>query len=115
MDRCDRTKHGKQCYRPAGHASFCVFTRVRAKRVQRVEYEKQRRYVMARAGGYCEARVEDVCSFRASHAHHLVMRSQGGNDTPGNLLAVCAECHEHIHRNPEWAYERGFLFKRTSA
>lgn len=112
MDRCARFKHGKQCYRPSGHGGFCVFTKYRAKRV---EYEKQRRYVLARNGGYCEAHIESVCAGRAEHAHHLRMRSQGGDDTPGNLLAVCAPCHEHIHHNPEWAYGAGFLFKRTSA
>lgn len=115
MTRCARFKKGKQCHRPAGHGGFCVYSKIKAKHVGRVEYEKQRRYVLARNGGYCEAKIERVCTLRAEHAHHLRMRSQGGDDTPGNLLAVCGACHDHIHRHPEWAYGEGLLYRSVSA
>lgn len=32
------------------------------------------------------------CSRRAVHAHHVVPRSRGGGDEPGNLVSLCA-CH----------------------
>jgi hypothetical protein len=33
------------------------------------------------------------CSRRAAHAHHVVPRSHGGGDEPGNLVALCASHH----------------------
>ena len=35
-----------------------------------------------------------VCTCRRNlNAHHMIYRSQGGDDEPDNLIAVCAECH----------------------
>lgn len=28
------------------------------------------------------------------------------------FLAVCRPCHDRIHHNPEWAYEKGLLLPR---
>lgn len=39
-----------------------------------------------------------VCKWRQDlHAHHIVFRSQGGDDASYNLLTVCHDCHEAIH------------------
>lgn len=39
------------------------------------------------------------CRCRTSlHCHHIKFRSQGGDDTTFNLVTVCDECHEKIHR-----------------
>lgn len=73
------------------------------------EYLKVRRWVLSRANGLCEAQITGVCEGRGSHAHHILMRSQGGPDDVGNLLWVCLPCHRRIHAEPEWSYERGFL------
>ena len=32
------------------------------------------------------------------HAHHLLNRSQGGDDVLANLVPLCAGCHEAHHR-----------------
>lgn len=29
--------------------------------------------------------------------HHIVKRSQGGKDEPGNLITLCMSCHRKIH------------------
>lgn len=51
-----------------------------------------------------------VCGLHgATHAHHLLMRSQGGQDTLSNLRAAHSECHSRIHLNPAESYERGWL------
>lgn len=71
-----------------------------------------RRDVFARAAGRCEARWE-VCTGVAVHAHHRLRRSQGGQHTAENLLAVCAACHEAIHRNPARAIDLGHLLRST--
>lgn len=45
--------------------------------------------------------------------HHRKLRSQGGKDTPANLLALHHSCHNlgthSVHLNPSLAYERGWL------
>jgi len=56
-----------------------------------------RRQITVRAGGYCEARILEVCTGQPEHAHHVRRRSQGGGETPGNLKLVCGECHDWIH------------------
>lgn len=58
---------------------------------------------------WCEAQVDGVCTGRAEHRHHVRRRSQGGGDDASNTRDLCGRCHEHVHRNPEWAYEAGLL------
>jgi len=75
--------------------------------------------VMDRARGRCEYVVvswspsdkrSDRCPFPAVEVHHRLRRSQGGTDTPDNLVALCATCHhERIHGHPEAAYAAGWL------
>jgi len=31
------------------------------------------------------------------HVHHVVFRSQGGTDTPSNLITLCETCHNDLH------------------
>lgn len=81
------------------------------KRQSATQYRKVRRWVQDRSNGLCEAQTAGVCTGRGEHAHHILRRSQGGPDEPGNLLWLCAPCHEHAHRNPAWAYEHGLLRK----
>lgn len=56
----------------------------------------------------CEARLPG-CEGMAVHTHHRKMRSQGGKDTPANLLRVCLSCHARIHHYPAKSYELGLL------
>jgi hypothetical protein len=48
-----------------------------------------------------------------SAIHHRRLRSQGGRDTPANLLALHHGCHNigphSVHQNPALAYEMGWL------
>ena len=37
--------------------------------------------------------------FDLMHAHHLKYRSQGGADSVDNLVALCGECHDLLHRH----------------
>ena len=46
-----------------------------------------RNRVMKRDLGYCQA---PGCSRRADHIHHVVFRSQGGDETMENKVALCA-------------------------
>lgn len=60
----------------------------------------------------CEARIEGVCTGRAEHRHHLLLRSQGGTDHESNTVDVCSACHRHVHDNTGWAYSVGLLRHR---
>jgi len=31
------------------------------------------------------------------HVHHVVFRSNGGTDTPSNLITLCESCHDKLH------------------
>ena len=48
------------------------------------------------------------------HPHHILRRSQGGDDSDDNLLAVCKACHRWIHdrTNAAVALARGYIRKR---
>jgi len=67
-----------------------------------------------RSNGRCEAGTE-VCTGKAAHVHHRLMRSQGGGHEPSLLLAVCLPCHGHIHANPAKSYEAGWLIRSGAA
>lgn len=62
--------------------------------------------VFLRARGQCEVVLDGTrCARRAKDAHHVVKRSQGGPDTPENLLACCRACHDRT----DAPYHRGRL------
>ena len=29
--------------------------------------------------------------------HHIIFKSQGGDDTPENLISLCRDCHDDAH------------------
>lgn len=45
------------------------------------------------------------------HRHHRKLRSQGGDDSPENILYVTESFHRWIHANPGISYARGWLVK----
>ena len=54
-------------------------------------------------------KVPNVCTGKAEHQHHKILRSQGGTNHPLNLLPVCLRCHDHIHKHPQEAKELGWI------
>jgi len=71
--------------------------------------------VRLRSRGYCEVGSVGRCRILGTQAHHRLMRSQGGGHEVDNLLHVCGPCHDYIHANPEYSYERGWLLHRVTA
>ena len=69
--------------------------------------------VARRSRGFCEVGALG-CMGQGVHLHHRLMRSQGGGHAADNLLNVCRLCHDLIHAEPTWAYERGWLLHRTA-
>ena len=69
--------------------------------------------VWTRSRGFCEVAAIG-CYGPGTQLHHRLMRSQGGRHDAGNLLHVCAMCHDYIHAHPTYAYERGWLLHRET-
>ena len=60
---------------------------------------------------WCEARL-DVCTGRAEHRHHVILRSQGGEHGPTKDL--CHACHGWVHANPNAARALGLIEKKPT-
>lgn len=73
-----------------------------------------KRWVKERDGHRCVARIEGVCTGKPDHVHHVIRRGQGGDAGMGNLITLCFECHEHIHRHVEWARSHGYIRSRPT-
>jgi 5-methylcytosine-specific restriction endonuclease McrA len=57
-------------------------------------YRILHRQVLERDGWRCQ-----VCgSMQNLQVHHLKFRSHSGGDEEQNLITLCAECHEQMHR-----------------
>ncbi|MDS0474354.1 HNH endonuclease [Natrinema sp. 1APR25-10V2] len=67
---------------------------------------KIRRYVLARANGFCEG-CGDPAPFTSKtgdpylHAHHIHELSNGGSDTPDTVIALCPNCHYRVHHGDD--------------
>jgi predicted restriction endonuclease len=46
-------------------------------------------------------------------AHHVLMRSQGGQDTVQNLKMLCRAHHDWVHRHPAKSYDLDLLRRRS--
>jgi 5-methylcytosine-specific restriction endonuclease McrA len=59
-----------------------------------VEYQALREEVLKRDGWRCQ-----LCGKSSNlHVHHINSRSRLGDDTMRNLITLCANCHENLHR-----------------
>lgn len=72
--------------------------------------------IMARSGGFCEARIPG-CWDEAAQLHHRRPRGAGGSRDPltggaANGYALCLPCHDHIERNRAEARENGWLVRQ---
>lgn len=66
---------------------------------------------VVRRDGECVGRrlVPEVACFGRLDPHHVLRRSQGGLDTPENLILLCRSCHDWVHAHPALSVERGLL------
>lgn len=75
------------------------------------EVTRARRRVLERCGGLCECCGEWMGPVWA--CHHRKLRSQGGDWSLPNLLALLPACHNmssgSVHDQPSASYERGYL------
>ncbi|MGX7727568.1 hypothetical protein [Rhodococcus sp. 5G237] len=76
--------------------------------------------VSARAGGVCEAVFVEDCNGRVEQLHHRRARGMGGSrkadiNSPANLVAICAPCHQAIESFRHVARERGLLISQHNS
>lgn len=71
-----------------------------------------RSVILERSEGLCELRIPNVCTGWANRSpHHRKLRSQGGQNTMSNLVAVCGPCHSHAHLHRYLAFRFGWIVK----
>jgi 5-methylcytosine-specific restriction endonuclease McrA len=61
------------------------------------DYYNVKAYVLHRDGykcQHCRGKSKD----KKLHAHHVIWKSNGGTDEPGNLLTMCETCHDDLHK-----------------
>lgn len=76
----------------------------------RRELIESKAQVLLRSKGRCEAKaLPHVCEGLASQFHHVKRRSQGGDNSPENLVHCCTPAHMRIHAMPDLAKAAGLL------
>jgi 5-methylcytosine-specific restriction endonuclease McrA len=61
--------------------------------LDREAYQQVCRQVLQRDGWRCQQ-----CGSRTNlQVHHILLRSQSGDDIEENLITLCSECHDEIH------------------
>ena len=79
--------------------------------------QRIRDLVLARADAYGSPRCERCGAKPPQHMHHRKPRGRGGSSDPGinspaNLTAICAGCHDGIETHRSNAYRTGWLVYR---
>ena len=62
-------------------------------RADRTHWESVREYVLQRDGYRCQ----ECHGTQDLHVHHVIPKSDGGPDTPDNLITLCSGCHASRH------------------
>lgn len=63
-------------------------------------WHQTRKTVLDRDGHECRhcGEEERAAGGVGLHVHHIKMRDAGGSDDPSNLITLCEECHNRLHR-----------------
>jgi len=59
-----------------------------------LDFENKRQYVLCRDRFKCQ----HCGSKEHLEVHHIIYRSQGGTDDVNNLITLCHECHQGVHK-----------------
>jgi 5-methylcytosine-specific restriction endonuclease McrA len=59
------------------------------------EYALLVKQILRRDGYKCRS----CFSRSALHVHHIVFRSQQGEDDANNLITLCSSCHDGVHKD----------------
>lgn len=57
----------------------------------------------------------EVCQIKeSSEVHHIVPISEGGKHDKGNIMAVCRECHDLIHKRMREAKNDNYRINKNT-
>lgn len=74
------------------------------------KYRKLRDEYLA-ANNRCEARIDGVCTGGPVDLHHRAPRAFNLCNVD-IFMSCCRPCHNHIHDNSEWSFNKGFLLSK---
>lgn len=62
---------------------------------QQKDFYNVKAYVLHRDGYQCQK-----CKTKKGklHVHHVVFKSNGGTNSPDNLIVLCSDCHDKLHK-----------------
>lgn len=112
-ESCGAEREGSTCDRCGSSGLPPILTArpvAKPKRPKDVIPAHTRAALEERSGGVCE-RCQQA---RATDAHHIVLRSRGGDHSLDNLGHLCHACHMLLHANPELAEAEGLMKRRAS-
>ena len=81
---------------------------------RRRAYNELRTTVYERAEGRCEVNATWSCSGQCEQVHHKQGRIGDRLTDLDKMVGICHNCHEFIGRNPEMAYDRGWMLRRNA-
>lgn len=87
-------------------ASFDIH-RITNPDVVSIGYQKGRKYGFYNTKAYVLSRDAHRCQKCKKsgniklHVHHIVFKSNGGSDSPDNLITLCDSCHEKLHSSKD--------------
>lgn len=58
--------------------------------------------ILARDNYTCQECGDQHGSEQGLCVHHIIPRSRGGSDDPGNLVTLCETCHILVHQPDSW-------------
>ncbi len=64
---------------------------------QQFGYYNIKAFILARDKHTCQKCSKNKQGLKL-HVHHVIFKSNGGTDTPNNLITLCAKCHDGVHK-----------------
>lgn len=114
LTACERSERDKVLREQQRRQTTIQRPKKRAWKPDPPELVEGKRLVRERSGGWCEAKITEVCDGRSVHVHHVAGRVGKRAHDPSNLLDLCSDCHSWIHANPDAAMGLGFLRSRLA-
>ena len=62
------------------------------------DFYNVKQYVLDRDNYKCQSK-QPIKHSKSLHVHHIIFRSNGGSDAPGNLITLCETCHSNLHNS----------------
>lgn len=77
------------------------------------DFYNVKQFVLSRDGHICQ-KCKGTKKDKRLHVHHILFRSQGGTNSPDNLITLCKSCHDALHNSENAAKESLKLQKKVS-